>query len=470
MMPPRANVSAARLVDNCRLYRVAGGLLLCLSNAAALAQPKPILIQPEIQYQRLDGFGITTGNGVAKELMVLPAAERTKLLDLLFGPEGARFNIIRAEVSWAAKRLPLTHPLYLRGFMYYFADEEEETAQFNLFREAQKRGEIYWSSCVWSPPPPWKTSQSQHGGELLAKHYEDFATYLAAYVEFYRNLRYQKVDVLSLQNEPNQAKATPSCVLKTGELKALLKAVGKRFAERGITTKLMLPDVGWDQLADYLRPIVDDPEARGLVSHLSAHSTDTESPGRAFAKELSKRQNLRLWQTEYALPDDDRFIGIEGGLRLAGSIWSDLLQAECQAWLYWAPVPPSGWSGRLGLFDKSGPTWKATKRFWSLSQFSRFLPRNSVRISASGGSSAVIAFRNPQYNGIVVILLNPSRQAVTETLETRGWNLERMIAYRTSETEDCQPFPLPAESGSKSSIHLEPASITTLVAQIRRLR
>jgi hypothetical protein len=79
-------------------------------------------------------------------------------------------------------------------------------------------------------------------------------------------------------------------------------------------------------------------------------------------------------------------------------------------------------------------------------------------------------FRNPQYNGITAIFLNSSPQSTQETLEMRGWNLERLMAYRTSESEDCATVPLPAESGPKLILELQPRSITTLVAQIRRVR
>ena len=68
------------------------------------------------------------------------------------------------------------------------------------------------------------------------------------------------------------------------------------------------------------------------------------------------------------------------------------------------------WSGRLGLLDQAGSTFQASKRFWSFVQFSKFLPRNSVRVSASGGSSQFAVFRNPQYNGITAVFLNPSHQ------------------------------------------------------------
>lgn len=446
-------------------------LLLSCRPVSAQGHSRPILIQPEIQHQRLDGFGITIGNGSAKEIMALPVGERTKLLDLLFAADGARINILRSEVTWTAQRLPMTHPLYLRGFMYYFADEENETAQFNLLREAQKRGDVLWNSCVWSPPPQWKSNQSfKDGGELLAKHYEDFATYLAAYVEFYKNLRYQNIEALSLQNEPDQSKTTQSSLWSSEQLKELVKVVGRLFKGRGIATKLMLPDVSWRSFNGYLQPILSDPEARDLISYLSAHSQETDSSSRTAAKELHKRHNLKLWQTEYALAAEPSVSGISGGLRLATQMLNDLSQSECQAWLYWTASAPVGWSGRMGLLQKSDTSWKATKWFWSFAQFSRFLPRNCVKISAAGGTSPFVAFRNPQYNGVILVFLNSSQQAVNESLEIRGWNLERMAAYRTSEKEDCTAVPLPPESGSRVSLDLPPESITTLVAQIRRVR
>jgi glucuronoarabinoxylan endo-1,4-beta-xylanase len=452
------------------LRRTLGFLLLVSLSEALQAQSKPILIQPEVQYQRLDGFGVTIGNGSAKELMALPLTERTKLLDLVFGADGARANIVRSEVSWKGQRLKMTHPLYLRGFMYYFADEESETAQFNLLREALKRSEVFWNACVWSPPPQWKSSQSTEGeGELLPKHYEDFATYLAAYVEFYKKLRFQDVHALSLQNAPVKAQAGIGCLWNAGQFKEFLKVVGKVFKERGIVTKIMLPDLGWDELNPFLQPILEDPEARSLVSHLSAHSLEAEGAGHSLAKETCKRQNFRLWQTEFALPAIEESAGIAGGLKLATHILNDLTQAETQAWLYWTLLPPAGWSGRLGLLDQAGSSFQASKRFWSFVQFSKFLPRNSVRISARGGSSSYVAFRNPQYNGITVIFTNSSQQPTEETLELRGWNLERRMAYRTSDKEDCATVPLPAESGSKITLTLEPRSITTFVAQIRRV-
>src|SRR5262249_49091924 len=131
--------------------------LILLFQPSAVSQSKPVLIQPELQLQRIEGFGISIGSGSAAEIAILSGIERARLLDLLFGVEGARINILRTEISWAGKRLPLTHPLYLRGFVYNFGDEESESSQYLVIREAQKRSELIVNGCVWSPPSSWKT-------------------------------------------------------------------------------------------------------------------------------------------------------------------------------------------------------------------------------------------------------------------------------------------------------------------------
>ncbi len=73
-------------------------VLLVVLQSWLFSQPRVILISPETQYQRMEGFGITVGNGAAREINALPAAERERILELLFGSGGARFNIVRNEI------------------------------------------------------------------------------------------------------------------------------------------------------------------------------------------------------------------------------------------------------------------------------------------------------------------------------------------------------------------------------------
>ena len=245
--------------------------------------------------------------------------------------------------------------------------------------------------------------------------------------------------------------------------------MARQFKGQGIRTQLILPESDWSSLADFLDPIMTDPEARQWVSVIAAQSYAGDNKDRSKIKEISKRFNVKLWQTEYALPSAENSAGMDGGLRLAEQIFNDLFYAECQAWFYWVPLASRPWKGRTALLDGDANSFKPTKSFWCLAQFSRFISNNSVRIMTSGGTSQVIAFRNPGYTAIAMVLMNRSAEPVHETIQTRGWNLERTAAFRTSQVEDCTVIPLPGESGSKLSLTLAPHSVTTFTAQIRRL-
>ena len=449
--------------------------LLCslfVANFSLSAQTISVQIQPEIQFQRMDGFGAAGVNGCAKDIYSLAEPQRTKLLDLLFGPDGARINILRNEIWWTGKRLPFTHPLYLSGLVYYFGDEENESAQYFLMREAQKRREMILNSCVWSPPPQWKTNNSfKDGGELLPSHYEDFADYLLGYLQFYKMMRNQDFQVISLQNKPDKRQASQSCLWNGEQLRDFVKLVGSRFKQRDYPTKIMLPEVDWEQADTYLRPILADPEARRMISHLSMHSSGKSSADRTALKNLCKNENFRLWQSEFAVPQGKNSEDIDDGLLLATQILEDLVQSDCHAWLYWALVTPSGGGEKKqGLLERTGTSFESSKKFWCFTQFSRFIPKDSVRISVQGNTLSVVAFRNPEYNGMTLVTVNSGIEPVTENLEVRGWTVERLVAYRTSEKENCVQVPLPPESASKRSLVLQPKSVTTLVAQIRRVR
>ena len=349
-------------------------------------------------------------------------------------------------------------------------DDENETDQFNLLREAQKRNEVIPYSCSWSPPPLWKSNLSEsRGGELTTKYYDDFAYYLGAYIDSYKKLRFLEVPFLSFQNDPKNPGPFQSCLWSPDQTREFLKLAAKQFKVQGIRTQFLLPELDWSSLAEFLDPIMADPEARQWVAVIAAHSYTGDNKDRLKIKEISKRLNVKLWQTEYALPLAEDFAGLDGGLRLAEQIINDLLYAECQAWFYWVPLASPLWKGRSALLDGDSNSFKLTKRFWCLAQFSRFISNNSVRIMTSGGTSQVIAFRNPGYTAIALVLMNHSAEPVHETIQTRDWNLERTAAYRTSQAEDCAVVPLPGESGSKLSLTLTPRSITTFTAQIRRL-
>ena len=455
--------SAGRLFPTTAL-----GLLLLGCAPAALGQPQPILIQPQIRFQRVDGFGVSGSNGCATEIHNLPSAERLRLLDLLFSPKEAGLNILRNEIGWTGQRIPVTARLRLTGLTFSFGGDERENAQFSLLRQARKRQDVLLSSCLWTPPPAWKSNQALDGsGSLLAQHYRDLAEYLVGYVEYYEKLRGQPVHVVSLQNRPDNGNLPVGCRYGASQLRDLVKRVGERFREKKIRTRLMVPEAGWRETLPFLKTLMDDREVRPLLSHVGVQSSAEPNPGADAVDQLARQHNFNLWQTQYTSPagNSDE---MDDALDLAQTLIADLLRG-CRAWLYGSILATDAQPGRLGLLEGAGTGFRVPKRFRALVQFSRFIPRGAARVYATGGGTPVAAFRNPTERQLVVVLVNAKEDAVDEAIELRGYRLEDIEVFRTSAEEDNRAVEPAPEAGSRLQLTLAPRSINTLRASLKRV-
>ena len=444
------------------------GLLLAACGPAVLGQPKPILIQPQIRFQRMDGFGVSGSSGCAKEIHNLPSAERLRLFDLLFSSREAGLNILRNEIGWTGQRIPITARLRLTGLTFSFGGDERENAQFSLLRQAGKRQDVLLSSCLWTPPPAWKSNQALDGsGSLLAQHYQDLAEYLVGYVEYYEKLRGQPVHVLSLQNRPDGGDSPVGCRYGAIQLRDLVKRVGERFRQKKIRTRLMVPEAGWRETLPFLKTLMDDREVRPLLSHVGVQSSVEPNPGADAVDQLVRRHNFNLWQTQFTTPGGNSD-EMDDALELAQTLIADLLRG-CRAWLYGPILATGAQPGRLGLLDGTKTGFRVPKRFRALVQFSRFIPRGAARVFATGGSAPVAAFRNPTENQLVVVLVNAKDDAVNEAIELRGYRLEDIEVFRTSAEEDNGAVEPAPEAGSKLHLTLAPRSINTLRASLKRV-
>ena len=444
------------------------GLLLLGCAPAALAQSKPILIQPQIRFQRMDGFGVSGSNGCAKEIYNLPSAERLRLFDLLFSPKEASLNILRNEIGWTGQRIPITARLRLTGLTFSFGGDDRENAQFSLLRQARKRQDVLLSSCLWTPPPAWKNNQALDGsGSLLAQHYRDLAEYLVGYVEYYEKLRGQPVHVVSLQNRPDRGDLPVGCRYGANQLRDLVKMVGERFREKRIRTRLMVPEANWRETLPFLKTMMDDREVRPLLSHVGVQSSVEPDHGADAVDQLVRQHNFNLWQTQFTPPDGNSD-EMDDALHLAQTLIADLLRG-CRAWLYGPILAADTQPGGLGLLEGTGTGFRVPKRFRALVQFSRFIPRGAARVYATGGSTPAAAFRIPTERQLVVVLVNAKEEAVDEVIELRGFRMEDIDVFRTSAEEDIRAVELSPEAGSKLNLALAPRSIYTLRASIRRV-
>ena len=81
----------------------------------------------------------------------------------------------------------------------------------------------------------------------------------------------------------------------------------------------------------------------------------------------------------------------------------------------------------------------------------------------------MVAFRKPADRQLVVVLVNAKEVAVEEGIELRGFKLEGIEVFRTSEEENNRAVKLTPEAGSKRYLTLAPKSINTLRASLERV-
>jgi glucosylceramidase len=164
---------------------------------------------------------------------------------------------------------------------------------------AQARGATVWASNFY-PPPEWKSNGiATNGGFLLPEHYQDYATLIADAVLQMKSKYGVDVYAVSIQNEPDAAAPWGSCTWTSDQLKAFVPVLGNTFSQRGVTSKIMLPEQSnWRFVrAD---KTMQDPATAKFVGILAAHPYDMPD---GF---VSPYAGVRpVWQTEHSIGEDN---------------------------------------------------------------------------------------------------------------------------------------------------------------------
>jgi glucosylceramidase len=188
---------------------------------------KVVNIYPEMEYQTFDGFGgaITEAAGYTYSLM---SEEKQKsILEAYFGVNGNRYNLVRTHIDSSDFSLG-----------QYAAMDDPEDTEFNSFtleRDEQyiiplllKAQETAGQSLSvmlspWSPPAFMKTNgQRTFGGTLKPEYRQFWAEYICHYIKQYRDKGF-KIDMLTIQNEPNATQTWDSCLYTAEQEKEFLR-------------------------------------------------------------------------------------------------------------------------------------------------------------------------------------------------------------------------------------------------------
>ncbi|WP_344767217.1 glycoside hydrolase family 30 protein [Pedobacter ginsengiterrae] len=376
-----------------------------------------IEIDPNTSFQSIDGFGYTLTGGSASLINALPAADKDKLLNELFGTADNAIAVSYLRVSIGASDLSAS------AFTYNDlpdGETDENLAKFSLSKEEADlipilkkivaiNPSIKILGSPWTAPAWMKTNKSLIGGSLKPEYYAAYSKYLIKYIQAMKALGIT-IDAITPQNEPLHPGNNPSMYMEALDQAKFVKVLGPAFQAAGITTKIIVYDHNADK-PEYPIAILNDAEAKKYVDGSAFH---------LYAGNISA-----LTQVHNAHPDKNIYFTeqwVGGPSNFSEDLkWhvSTLIIGATRNWsrnvLEWNLAADPNYNPHT---DKGGcttclgaitiaPAVSRNVAYYVIAHASKFVKPGSIRIASNiVGNLQNVAFKTPDGKTVLIVCNN----------------------------------------------------------------
>lgn len=382
-------------------FSLALGLILLVRLLSAEGTASPIVVNTAETHQTIDGFGACI-----------------VYYDLVEGyQEAAFYDALVFDLGLSMLRIPLI------GHEEFSNDNEcpdtynpeSEADDFSaqtleIAKQFTDRGIETVLATPWSPPGWMKTNRSLiHGGRLRPDMREEYAEYLATYIEKAQRRFSIEISAISLQNELLFIEPYRSCQYNPIQLRNTLKPVSRRFRESALGTSLVLPeDMGMARrFSLWMDPIHEDPATRDFKGILASHGWDGFGNWQHLSASIA-HYDRKFWMTETSGHNPDW----KGAMAMLRNLHEILVGGNASAYFYWQVADSN--PGRAGLFGNGQFTPKAH----AAKHFFRLIRPGSKRVHVAPQPEGLLtsAFVHPQTGAISIHLVNLSNKPGTVDL------------------------------------------------------
>ena len=173
-------------------------------------EPINTFIDEKNPQQTIKGFGgaITASSAAVYES--LSNENKQKVIDLLYGEDGLRYNLGRLTIG-SCDFSPVLYDYSSKDDLSDFDLAYDKQHILPFLRDAFFKKKLNLLASCWSPLAKWKTNNDKcHGGKLKSDCYEKHADYIAHYCQEMEKLGYP-ISALTIQNEPEATQTWESC-------------------------------------------------------------------------------------------------------------------------------------------------------------------------------------------------------------------------------------------------------------------
>ena len=244
-----------------------------LTSSAEDFESQVVNVYPEIEKQKILGFGGAFTEAAGYNYAQLTEEQREQFMEACFGETGCRYRIGR--VPMGSCDFSLTP--YMEADKPDLSDfniEHDKTYIIQMVRDALKKaGDLFLFASPWSPPAFMKDNGTlNYAGKLLPEFYQTYAQYFVKFIEAYRaeGIRFSAVTV---QNEARAKQTWESCLF-TAEEEAIFATRHLRPAldAAGLSdVKILIWDHNRERILDRARDSFAIPGAKEAIWGMGYH-------------------------------------------------------------------------------------------------------------------------------------------------------------------------------------------------------
>jgi glucosylceramidase len=384
----------------------------------ATSASNAIRVDDATTYQTIDGFGHAVTGGTAQLMMKMSPPARHALLQDLFGHGPGQRNMSYIRVSVGASDM--------NEFVYTYDDLPEGATDPTLAHFSLAPDDAYVVPVLkeilaihpgirilaspWTPPSWMKDNGKPKGGTLLHDDYGVYAEYLVKYLQG-MNGRGIPITTLTVQNEPENPKNTPSMVL-TAEQEAdfIGKYLGPAMQRANLHTEIVAFDHNCDH-PQYPITVLSDPDAGKYTGGSGFHLYLGEVTALSTVHDAFPNKDIffteqmvvpRRGATDLGIAEPVARIVIGATTNWARNVLLWNLAADPENGPH---TNDGGCPVCSGAITLDGDKVTRNLAYFVTAHFTQFVPPGSVRVASSSNPVDLpnVAFRTPHGGHVLVV-------------------------------------------------------------------
>jgi hypothetical protein len=491
--------NSTKIMTTRHLNLIAVTLLLFAISACKTSSPEislgPVTASVDFNntLQDWDGFGVNYVE-VAQTVdyandpqeyggfSLLSEEERAEVIDLIFGEDGLKPDIIKMffdPFQQEAPGAPFDHETTTQWMRYFVKEGIKKT-------EARGGGDLSIITTMYGPPA-WATKQKfLRGRDLDPEQYENLATYMIDWTDYLVNVEKLPVNYLSLHNEGDSPNRWPldgstgnigqghdyNAFWRPWEVAYFLDFMPGMIESAGLDVGLTPGECSnWGKFKNmcYHWAIHDNEQAMENISLITSHGFGTESSIISEPNDLLRlnRPDLHSWTTSMTWgkknTTDYEFVDL---------IRMNIYHAKVNAVIPWACIQTLTWVGGdpnpgTAFFVSEEGEYTVMPQYYYFKQMTRAglkgMAVASVDVDKESNIKLMAFTSNGTTNPNAFLILNKAETGQEVNLNVAGGDGVYKV-FRTSADEKYISAEDVIVEGGKLSYKAPPGSLTTFFA------